>query len=61
MKTNGVCLKCEAAAARATESLGLLSHWQGRVADLQLALTEISKHELPGQVRVLVQKALEAT
>lgn len=38
MARREICQKCEAAQARATEALGLLTHWQGRASDLETAL-----------------------
>jgi hypothetical protein len=37
------CTRCAAAEARATEALALLTHWQGRAADLEAALAELER------------------
>lgn len=41
MTKRTICPKCEAANARATEALGLLTHWQGRAADLERELSAL--------------------
>jgi hypothetical protein len=40
---NGTCTKCQAAAARATESLGIANEAQARAFDLEQALREVEK------------------
>lgn len=60
MTKRTICPKCEAANARATEALGLLTHWQGRAADLEAALASFLRapsvgSKGPGSITIEVQ------